>query len=231
MAYSVYLDKILLPITPSKLELKINNKNKTTELINIGEVNILKTPGLTDINFKARIPHIKYPFANYENGFKNAKYFLDNIEKLKINNTPFQFIVSRTSSRDTILFHTNLKVSLEEYSVEKDAENNSDLNFSIKLKQFRDYSSKKIVVNNTNKPTGSVANKRPNGTNKPNGKTYTVKKGDSLWAICKTQLGDGSKKTYDKVYQLNKELMDSYNKKYGTSKYTIYPGQVLRLAK
>lgn len=231
MAYSVYLDKILLPITPSKLELKINNKNKTTELINIGEVNILKTPGLTDINFKARIPHIKYPFANYENGFKNAKYFLDNIEKLKINNTPFQFIVSRTSSRDTILFHTNLKVSLEEYSVEEDAENNSDLNFSIKLKQFRDYSSKKIVVNNTNKPTGSVANKRPNGTNKPNGKTYTVKKGDSLWAICKTQLGDGSKKTYDKVYQLNKELMDSYNKKYGTSKYTIYPGQVLRLAK
>lgn len=231
MAYSVYLDKILLPITPSKLELKINNKNKTTELINIGEVNILKIPGLTDINFKARIPHTKYPFANYENGFKNAKYFLDNIEKLKVNNSPFQFIVSRTSSRDTILFHTNLKVSLEDYSIEEDAENNSDLIFSIKLKQFRDYSSKKILVNNTNKPTGTVSTKRSNGTNKPNSKTYTVKKGDSLWAICKTQLGDDSKSTYDKVYQLNKELMDSYNKKYGTSKYTIYPGQVLRLAK
>ncbi|WP_270943174.1 LysM peptidoglycan-binding domain-containing protein [Romboutsia lituseburensis] len=234
MAYYFYLDKILLPIAPAKLELKINNKNKTVDLINYGEVNISKKAGLSDINFDARIPHNKYPFATYKEEFKNAKYFLDEIEKLK-NGKPFQFIVSRTSPRGTILFHTNIKATIEEYSVIEDAEDASDITVSIKLKQHRDYATKKIVVskndNNSQKPSGSVDNKRPESNNKPKGKTYKVKRGDSLWSICKTQLGDGSKSKYEKVYQLNKELMDSYNKKYGTTKYkyTIYPGQVLQL--
>lgn len=233
MAYYFYLDNILLPIAPAKLELKVNNKNKTMELINQGEVNILKKPGLTDITFEARIPHNKYPFATYKDGFKDAKYFLEAIEKLKVNNKPFQFIVSRTSPRGTILFHTNIKVSIEDYTIIEDAEDGSDLTIPIKLKQYKDYVSRKIVVSKpdegSQKPSGSVNNKRPDSNNKPSGKTYTVKKGDSLWAICKTHLGNGSKSTYDRVYQLNKELMDSYNKKYKTSKYTIYPGQVLRL--
>lgn len=232
MAYYFYLDTILLPIAPAKLELKINNKNKTLDLINHGEVNIYKKSGLTDIAFDARIPHNKYPFATYKDEFKNAKYFLDEIEKLK-NGKPFQFIVSRTSPRGTILFHTNIKVTIEDYSIIEDSEDNSDITVPIKLKQYRDYASRKIVVNKpdsgSQKPSGSIDNKRPDSNNKPSGKTYTVKKGDSLWSICKTQLGDGSKSKYEKVYQLNKELIDSYNKKYGTTKYTIYPGQVLQL--
>lgn len=232
MAYYFYLDNILLPIAPAKLELKVNNKNKTMDLINLGEVNILKKPGLTDIEFEARIPHNKYPFATYKDGYKEAKYFLEEIEKLKVNNKPFQFIVSRTSPSGTILFHTNIKVSIEEYTVIEDAEDSSDLTIPIKLKQFRDYVSRKIVINKpegSQKPSGSINNKRPDLSNKPSGKTYTVKKGDSLWSICKSNLGSGSKNTYDKVYKINKELMDSYNKKYKTPKYTIYPGQVLRL--
>lgn len=228
MAYYFYLDKILLPIPPEKLELKVNNKNKTMDLINQGEVNVIKKAGLTDITFDARIPHSKYPFSMYKDGFKPAKYFIDEIEKLKTNNKPFQFIVSRTSPSGTILFHTNIKVSIEDYSIVEDAEDNSDITIPIKLKQYRDYVSKKIVISkpSTGAPSGSIQNNRPS---KAPGKSYTVKRGDSLWSICKTQLGDGSKSRYKKVYELNKDLMDSYNRKYGTSKYTIYPGQVLRL--
>lgn len=230
MAYYFYLNTLLLPIAPSKLDLKINNKNKTVDLINHGEVNISKKSGLTDITFDARIPHRKYPFATYKEEFKNAQYFLDEIEKLK-NGKPFQFIVSRTSPSGTILFYTNMKVTIEEYSITEDAEDNSDITIPIKLKQYRDYASKKIVVSKSDdgsqNPSGSVDNKRPDSNQKPSNKTYTVKKGDSLWSICKSQLGDGSK--YPEIYKLNKELMDSYNKKYKTSKYTIYPNQVLRL--
>jgi nucleoid-associated protein YgaU len=226
MAYYFYLDKILLPIAPAKMELKVNNKNKTMDLINQGEVNILKKAGLSDITFEARIPHNKYPFAIYKDGFKDAKYFIEEIEKLKLNNKPFQFIVSRTSPRGTILFHTNIKVSLEEYSILEEAEDNSDITIPIKLKQYKDYASKKIVVSkpSSGKPSTTVSNPRPS---QPTKKTYTVKKNDSLWSICKSQLGDGSK--YPQVYKLNKELMDRYNKKYKTSKYTIYPRQVLKL--
>ena len=80
--YYIYLDKLLLPVTPSKLTIKTKNKNKTLIEINEGEINIFKKAGLTEIEFDAMIPNVKYPFAVYKNGFQNAKPFLEAIEKL-----------------------------------------------------------------------------------------------------------------------------------------------------
>ena len=51
MAYEVYLGKVLCPIAPSKIQTKIKNQNKTMNLINDGEVSILKAAGLTEISF------------------------------------------------------------------------------------------------------------------------------------------------------------------------------------
>ena len=95
MGYEFYLDKMLLPITPSKLEIKIKNKNKTYDLINEGEINVLKNAGLSEISFEATFPNVKYPFAVYKNGFVTANHFLNQLELLKINKKPFQFIVTR----------------------------------------------------------------------------------------------------------------------------------------
>jgi nucleoid-associated protein YgaU len=50
-------------------------------------------------------------------------------------------------------------------------------------------------------------------------KTYTVKAGDTLSAIAKTQLGNASE--YVKIFELNKDQLSDPNK--------IKPGQVLRL--
>ena len=65
MAYYFYMGKMLCPVAPSKLQLKIQNENKTLTLINEGEVNILKKAGLTDISFDLLLPNVKYPFATY----------------------------------------------------------------------------------------------------------------------------------------------------------------------
>lgn len=42
MAYYFYLGNVLLPIPPKKLELKISNQNKTYDLMNYSEINVLK---------------------------------------------------------------------------------------------------------------------------------------------------------------------------------------------
>jgi len=97
------------------------------------------------------------------------------------------------------------------------------------MKHYREYGTKvyKPTANNNNNEV-EVNKPRPDGENKPKGKTYTVKGGDSLYDICKKQLGNGS--LYPKIYELNKALMDAKNKKEKESKkYTIYAGQVLRL--
>lgn len=216
MSYVVYLDGVALPVTPSKIQMKIKNQNKTINLINDGEVNILKDAGLTDISFSAMIPHVKFPFAFYPGGFKEASFYLDKLEKLKVEKKPFQFICSRTLPGGKLLFDTNLKVSLEEYSIDEDASEGQSLEVSIKLKQYKDYGTKKVIITPKADTAVATVEKTRSTETAPSAKTYTVKSGDTLWTICKKQLGNGSK--YPQIAKLNSIKNPNL----------IYPGQVIR---
>lgn len=57
--------------------------------------------------------------------------------------------------------------------------------------------------------------------------TCTVMNDDTLYTIAKAMLGNGSR--YEEIYTLNKQAIDERNKGKSVSKYTIYPGQVLKL--
>lgn len=115
----MYFDKCLFPVTPEKISIKINGNNKTVNLINEGEINILKKAGLTDIEFEAEIPQVKHPYAVYKNGFKEAGYFFDIFEGLKTGKKTFQFIVCRKTQVGKKLLNTNMKVSLEDYKFQR----------------------------------------------------------------------------------------------------------------
>lgn len=171
--------------------------------MNEGEVNILKMPGLTDIEFEVLLPNTQYPFAVYPNGFQPATHYLEKLEKLKVSQKDFSFIVNRAMPDGSLLFDTNMRVSLEDYTIEEDAENGFDVSVTINLKQWRPYGTKKLVLNKASSANASGANKksaakveqqRPT-TSKQTPKTHTVKSGDTLWSIAKKYLGDGSKYT------------------------------------
>lgn len=220
--YDVYMDKCLLPVTPSKLTIKINNANKTATLINEGEINILKQAKLTDIEFECDIPQVKQPYAVYPSGFKDASYFLDYFEELKTSKKPFQFIVCRQTPNGKKFFNTNMKVTLEDYKITEDAKQGYDLKVKISLKQWRDYGTKTVNIKITaSKPKASVEPKRAVTTSPApvSSQTYTVVKGDCLWNIAKKFYGNGSK--YTVIYNANKDKIKNPN--------LIYPGQVLTI--
>lgn len=222
MGYEFYLGKMLCPVAPSKLQLKIKGQNKSVTLINEGQVNILKKPGLTEISFDLLLPNVKYPFAQYKNEFVNAQYFLDELEKLQTSIKPFQFIVTRTFPNGKMLFDTNMKVSLESYDIKEEAKQGFDVIVSVKLKQYREYGTKTCTISTeSNKTTASVQNTRPtdNSPAPSTNKTYTVQKGDCLWNIAKKFYGNGSK--YTVIYNANKDKIKNPN--------LIYPGQVLTI--
>lgn len=222
MSYYFYLGNVLLPIPPKKLELKINNKNKTYDLINYSQINVLKNPGLTSIEFEILLPNVKYPFATYKNNFQNAKYYLGILEKLKVNRSPFQFIVVRKFPNGNGIYDTNIKVSLEDYTITDTTEEGFDNKVKIKLKQYREYSTKtvKVTIKQYKPPVVTrtvTTNNTATTPAKPSGQNYTVKRGDCLWNIAKRFYGNGSK--YTTIFNANRDKIKNPN--------LIYPGQVL----
>ena len=219
--YSIYIDGVRLPIAPDKISMKTKNMNKAVSLMDGGELNILKAPGLTEIDFDFEAPAVLYPFAVYDGGFKPPEFYLDLMERLKTSKEPFQFVISRILGR-RVLYETSLRVSMEDYQTGEDARNGADLTIKVRLKQYVDRKTRRAVV--TAPPTAVssapiVVQKQSTGPTRPEkkpAKTYTVKSGDTLWKICQKQLGNGNR--YPEIAKLNG--IANPNK--------IFPGQVIR---
>ena len=74
--YDFYLDKCLLPVTPSKLQIKINNANKTLTLIDEGQINILKTLNLRILNLNVIFHRFNIRMLFINQGSKVLHIFL-----------------------------------------------------------------------------------------------------------------------------------------------------------
>jgi len=213
--YIFFIGNVPLPVTPGRLQIKTNNQNKTINLINEGEVNLLKSPGLREITFDAMIPQVRYPFAYYSLGFLNAQFFLQYFEKLKADKKPFQFIVVRILPRLVVpTFTTNIKTGLEDYTILEDANNGQDLMINIKLKEYKNFGTK-IFDYDPETKTATIKITRPTDT-APDINTYVAKAGDTLWSVAKQFLGDGEK--YFDLMRLNK-----------LNSNTLEAGQVIRV--
>ncbi|HIT73298.1 MAG TPA: LysM peptidoglycan-binding domain-containing protein [Candidatus Fimicola cottocaccae] len=220
MAYRFYLDNILIPVTPQSLEIKIKNQNKTVTLINDTEYNFLKGAGLTEISFDILLPAVKYPFAVYENGFKNQKYYLDELERLKVSKKPFRFYVSRELPNGIGLYDTDMNVSLEDYTIKESADNGFDLTVSISLKQCISVTTTDINISSDGAATEEKTRVESSQAPTPQNESYIVKKGDTIWALAKYYYGDGSK--YKLIASANPQI---------TNPNLIYVGQVLVIPK
>ena len=97
--YRLYLKQdgkqILLPVTPAEMETKTGNRNKTAYILNFGEMNLAKKPGLQEIRFTALLPGRKYSFVQTEDGFHEPEYFLNSFKEYKAAAKPVQLILFR----------------------------------------------------------------------------------------------------------------------------------------
>ncbi|MBQ7526083.1 MAG: hypothetical protein IJT09_06580 [Abditibacteriota bacterium] len=104
----------IFPIAPESCEVTIENKNEPLTLVDYGEVNILRKPGLKTFNFEVFLPAMPIPMARYPEGFKPPEFYIDLIHQFKEEKTALNFLILRNAPGMTEAWKTTtLKVSVE----------------------------------------------------------------------------------------------------------------------
>ena len=223
-------DVLIFPITPSDFLIKIGSNNKVITLINEGDINVLKSPSLVEIEFDARFPMRQYPYARK---FSEFQTYFDKFKELKEKRRPFRFIVSRSTPDGRGTWDTNKLMALEDLELFESADEGDDVIVTLSLKQYKEYGVKTIKIKKdepaSSTTTSTSNNARPTENKTSNSYEYIVKTGDCLWNIAKAAYGDGTK--YTKIYEANKSTIEAEAKKRGKSSssngYIIYTGTKL----
>lgn len=220
---------LTFPITPSKLSINVGSKNKVITLINEGDINILKSPSLIEVEFEAVFPMRKYPYSREVVSFET---YFNMFKELKEKKKSFRFIVARTKPNGTRTWDTNLLVALEEFNLKEDADNGDDVVISFKLKQVKEYGVKVLPDSYLKTTTSTSTTTRPTENKTDKSQTYTVKDGDNLWSIARKFYNDGTK--WEIIYDANKTVIEETANKYRNGKgssngHWIYPDTKLTI--
>lgn len=223
-------EEIELPLAPEQFKTKVSNKNKTIELVSVGEVNIPKDIGLREFSFKILLPkddtlvtgsknyvdsdgNVLYATEYSKMNFHEPIWYLNRFRELKAAAKPFFLVIIREiidsynadgSINYKYLFGGNLKVTMEDYTVEENAGEEGDYWVDIKLKEYREVGVIKNIeetgeVSDIGKIIATEQKQREEAGDIP--EFYTVKEDDTLWSIAKKYFGDSSK--YTELMEMN----------------------------
>ena len=195
--------KFQLPVKPSKYTVTGAGKNTVVNVIQMGDVNLKGKTGLRDVSLSSFFPSRDYNFSN-NSGRKDPEDYVDTIEEWKGADEPIRIIITGM---------LNMECTIESFThTEQDA--TRDVYYTLNLREYRRIKTRPatVEVTATATPQSDRATKAPE-----TGTSYTVKKGDSLWAIAKRHYGNGA--DYTKIYEANKDKINNPN--------LIYAGQTL----
>jgi len=214
MSMKVYLGGYLLPVAPENIKRKIKNGNKTVKLVNGQQVNIILPPGLTEITLSdVLLPNTFYDFAEglskikkSDDGYEakhlkkqgqhmSASYYLTRLQKMKNKKKPVTLVINESS--DGLCNDgpaTDIEVTVEDYTITQKTEEGTNIVVDIKLLQYVPYGLE--TYENVSDNSGGTVTKKKTKSDRTQKETeqqtYTVVKGDTLWAIAKKFYGDGN---------------------------------------
>ena len=218
MSYRVFLDGMLMPVTPHRILIRHRGRNQRTALLDGGELTHLRRGDGAEIRLSLCLPRRVYPFARYERGFVEPEVFLARLLSLRRDRRPFRFICARIAPSGRLRSDTNLRVSLDDLEVVESAEEGDDVTISVTLREYQELATRKVTVDGQRVVIEGPGRETDNSPENAGG-THTVARGDNLWNIARVHLGDGRR--YREIFEKNRDQIQNPN--------LIFPGQVLRL--
>ncbi len=217
-------DSLRFPMLPEEISLTMGNEFASYSILGIGTVRAPSGQGLDMISWDGMFPgEARKDFA-YVKAWTSPLECFRWLENCKV-------VLPVTKKLNLLVTETAINVDVYLESFTKTYSGGAgDMGYSISFVQAKD-----LTVTATSSASGESssgegtdsASTEDNRCDTQETTTYTVVKGDCLWAIAQKYLGAGSR--YGEIYEANQSTIDGDNAKYGNSKYTIYPGQVFTI--
>lgn len=123
---------VQLPITPSDFQVKYAGNNKTTNIISLGEVNLLKSRKLATFSIEAWLPDEDwYPDIRTSGRFKPSQFYVDFFERVRDSKKPCRLMIY---GLDFIM-----NVSIESFTTTRKGGEHEDLYFVLEMKEYRPF--------------------------------------------------------------------------------------------
>lgn len=212
--------EIQIPWLPDKVRFISNGTRLIQyEILEVGNVNIPSGSNLGAFMWESYFPgegHKDLPFLR--GTWRNPKKIQSILAEWREYGTPLRIIMTGTP--------INHDVYLKDYNMDYES-GYGDYKYDIEFERRRDIKIISTKVTTTKKTTPATTTTTTQST----GTTYTVKKGDTLWAIAKKYYGSGTK--YTIIYEKNKTIIEQtarrYGKKSSNGGHWIYPGTILTI--
>lgn len=212
--------EIRVPWLPEKIEYKSGGTVVASyDIMRKGKVSVPTGTGLSSISWSSQFPgKNRTDDAMLRGEWKDPSVYHNIIEDWRAKGTILNLMV--------LGYPINKDVILDDYiTIASGAF--GDIEYEISFTEYREVVITSYVPENADASTSSTEQKRP----APETTAYTIKKGDSLWAISQRFLGSGTK--WSTIYEANKDIIESTAKKYGHSSsdngHWIFPGVTIQI--
>lgn len=227
MKYDIYISEqdksrqMRIPWLPEKIAFRSGGARFAEyDILSLGQVRLIYGQKLGSVQWSSTLPgqaHADLPFLR--GSWQDPKKYQELWASWLKKGTPLRLLIPNTP--------INFDVLLADYSVTY-AGAFGDYQYSIELCDRRE-----ITVTSTqekNKTSSTAAKPRPTA---PKAATYTIRPGDTLWAIAARPDVYGSGTRWPELYQLNKTVLDNEAARRGLgsgmgSRY-IFSGTIITL--
>jgi hypothetical protein len=206
--------RIHLPMNPERITAQTGSKMQTFEVVNLGDISLPRGVVPTRFSWEGILPGEARKDTVFVKSWQDPKEIAGQISLWRASGEKVRLLVTETPINHDCYIENFEHTWGGGYG---------DCQYRIELVQARDliiYTDAEWQAKGAQHPilvafAGQVA--RPAS---PPPRTYTVKPGDTLWAIAKQTLGDGSR--WREIYDANADVI-------GDDPDLIYPGQVFRI--
>ena len=210
--------EIRIPILPEAIAYKSGEATFVSfDIINRGEVAVPTGSELSAFSWQSEFPgELRKNDPMLRGEWQTPKTYNDILESWKNNGTKLNILV--------LGYPINTDVYISEYTASATGAF-GDLAYELKLVEARD-----ITINKTSTTTQSTS-KTTTQRAATKDESYTIKSGDTLWAIAYKFYGSGTK--WGTIYNANKDIIEKTAKQHGKSSsengHWIYPGVTLTI--